>query len=91
MSAGTRCGIPTASRLPSAPRTKICVRAGRDRHFRTWIDGSWYRCCGGHVRRLMDCCSYHSNRINGDSALTGYCYSGRKVFCTMYYDTHVPC
>jgi methylamine utilization protein MauE len=82
---------PDGHRLPSAPRSKICVRAGRDRHFRTWIDGSWYRCCGGHVRRLMDCCSYHSNRINGDSALTGYCYSGRKVFCTMYYDTHVPC
>ena len=25
--------------------------------FRTQIDGSWYRCCGGHVRKLMDCCS----------------------------------
>ena len=82
---------PDGHRLPSAPRTKICKRAGRDRHFRTWIDGSWYRCCGGHVRRLMDCCSYHSNRINGDAALTGYCYSGRSVFCTMFYDTHVPC
>jgi hypothetical protein len=82
---------PDGHRLPSAPRTKICPRAGRDRHFRTWIDGSWYRCCGGHVRRLMDCCSYNSNRINGDAALTGYCYSGRTVFCTMFYDTHVPC
>jgi hypothetical protein len=82
---------PDGQRLPTAPRTKICKRAGRDRHFRTWIDGSWYRCCGGHVRRLMDCCSYHPNRINGDGALTGYCYSGRAVFCTMYYDTHVPC
>jgi hypothetical protein len=82
---------PDGRRLASAPRTKLCKRAGRDRHFRTWIDGSWYRCCGGHVRRLMDCCSYHANRINGDAALTGYCYSGRSVFCTMYYDTHVPC
>ena len=82
---------PDGHRLPSAPRTKICKRVGRDRHFRTWIDGSWYRCCGGHVRRLMDCCSYSSARINGDAALTGYCFSGRKVFCTMYYDTHVPC
>jgi hypothetical protein len=82
---------PDGQRLPSAPRTKICKRAGRDRHFSTWIDGSWYRCCGGHVRRLMDCCSYHRNRINGDAALTGYCYSGRAVFCTMYYDTNVPC
>jgi hypothetical protein len=39
----------------------------------------------------MDCCSYNSTRINGDSALTGYCFSGRKVFCVHYYDTHVPC
>ena len=39
----------------------------------------------------MDCCSYHSTRINGDAALTGYCYAGRTVFCTQYYDTHVPC
>ena len=82
---------PEGHRLPMAPRTKICQAAGRDRHFRTWIDGSWYRCCGGHVRRLNDCCSYHSTRINGDAALTGYCYSGRAVFCTMYYDTRVPC
>ena len=29
--------------------------------------------------------------VNGDAALTGYCYSGRKVFCVMYYDTKVPC
>ena len=30
-------------------------------------------------------------RINGDAALTGYCYGGRKVFCVTYYQTHVPC
>ena len=29
--------------------------------------------------------------MNGDAALTGYCYRGRKVFCVMYYDTRVPC
>ena len=58
---------------------------------RTWIDGSWYRCCGGHVRKLIDCCIHGRRRINGDAALTGYCYSGRRVFCVMYYDTKIPC
>jgi hypothetical protein len=43
------------------------------------------------VRRLVDCCSRHSTRINGDAALTGYCFAGRKVFCVLYYDTQVPC
>jgi hypothetical protein len=32
-----------------------------------------------------------TNRINGDRALTGYCYRGRKVFCVMYFQTKVPC
>ena len=30
-------------------------------------------------------------RINGDAALEGYCYRGRKVFCVMYFQTQVPC
>ena len=59
--------------------------------FRTFIDGAWYRCCGGHVRKLVDCCAHHHTRINGDAALTGYCYHGRKVFCVMYHQTRVPC
>ena len=45
----------------------------------------------GRVRKLVDCCAYSSRRINGDAALTGYCYSGRKVFCVMYFQTKVPC
>ena len=43
------------------------------------------------MRKLVDCCSYHPHRINGDAALTGYCYNGRKVFCVTYYQTNVPC
>jgi hypothetical protein len=82
---------PDGRTLAPAPRTKVCVAAGQSYGMRTWIDGAWYRCCGGHVRKLMDCCSYRSRRINGDAALTGYCYSGRKVFCVHYYDTKVPC
>ena len=58
---------------------------------RTQIDGAWYRCCGGHVRKLVDCCSYDKHRINGDKSLTGYCYKGRRVFCVMYFQTKVPC
>ena len=77
--------------LPPAPRTKVCDEVQRRFGFRTWVDGSWYRCCGGRVRKLVDCCAYSKRRINGDAALTGYCYRGRKVFCVMYFDTKVPC
>jgi hypothetical protein len=77
--------------LPPAPRTQLCARAGEIYGFSSHIDGSWYRCCGGKVRQLRDCCAHRNTRINGDAALTGYCYSGRKVFCVQYYDTKVPC
>ncbi len=77
--------------LPPAPRTPVCKEVERRFGFNTQLDGSWYRCCGGRVRKLMDCCSYSSRRINGDAALTGYCYEGRKVFCVTYHQTTVPC
>jgi hypothetical protein len=77
--------------LPPAPRTRVCDGVQQKFNIRTTVDGAWYRCCGGKVRKLTDCCSYHRKRINGDAALTGYCYRGRKVFCVMYYDTKVPC
>jgi hypothetical protein len=77
--------------LPPAPRTPVCKEVERRFGFNTQLDGSWYRCCGGRIRKLMDCCSYSSSRINGDAALTGYCYEGRKVFCVTYYQTQVPC
>ena len=83
---------PDGHALPPAPRTRVCADAVAERYgFRTWVDGAWYRCCGGHVRKLLDCCSYNEKRINGDHALTGYCYRGRKVFCVHYYDTKIPC
>jgi len=82
---------PQGQPLPPAPRTPICRAAGEQYRIATRVDGSWYRCCGGHVRRLIDCCSYSKRRINGDAALTGYCYHGRKVFCVHYFETKVPC
>ena len=82
---------PDGRPLPPAPRTKVCDETGRIYGFETSVDGGWYRCCGGTVRKLTDCCSRSNRRINGDAALEGYCYQGRKVFCVMYYQTKVPC
>jgi len=82
---------PDGQPLPPAPRTRICRAAGRRYGFRAHIDGSWYRCCGGHVRKLVDCCGFVRRRINGDAALVGYCYAGRKVFCVQYFDSKIPC
>ncbi|HLM30184.1 MAG TPA: hypothetical protein VK326_00810 [Solirubrobacterales bacterium] len=82
---------PDGRPLPPAPRTKVCEATGRAYGFKDHIDGGWYRCCDGHVRKLVDCCAYSDRRINGDAALHGYCFSGRKVFCVMYYETKVPC
>jgi hypothetical protein len=55
------------------------------------MQGSWFRCCGGQIRKLMDCCANSPKRINGDAALHGYCYGRRNVFCVTYYDTGLPC
>jgi hypothetical protein len=82
---------PQGRPLPIASRTKICTAAGKRYGFHGRTDGAWYRCCEGHVRKLVDCCGYKSHRINGDAALTGYCYSGRKVFCVTFHQTKVPC
>ena len=53
--------------------------------------GGWARCCNGRIRRIADCCAYTNTRINGDYAVTGYCYRGTKVFCIGYRDTNVAC
>jgi hypothetical protein len=82
---------PDGRQLPPAPRTNLCKTVARRFGFRTKVDGAWYRCCKGRVRKLVDCCSNNDRRINGDKALTGYCYKGRKVFCVLYYDTNVKC
>jgi hypothetical protein len=83
---------PDGRPLPPAPRSRICDQTvAAQIHKPTQVDGAWYRCCGGHIRKLVDCCAYTRRRINGDGALTGYCYAGRRVYCVLYYDTKVPC
>ena len=88
---GRRLTDAEGNPLPAASRTPLCKAVGRRYDMSTRTDGAWYRCCGGRVRKLVDCCSYSRRRINGDGALTGYCYSGRRVFCVMYFQTKVPC
>jgi hypothetical protein len=82
---------PDGTPLTPAPRTKVCETAGADYGLKLSLDGSWYRCCGGRVRRIRDCCGYTNVRVNGDAALPGYCYPGRHVFCVTYFETSVPC
>ncbi len=82
---------PDGRPLPAAPRNRVCDETARIHGISTQVDGGWYRCCGGRVRKLVDCCSPSDRRINGDASLQGYCYRGRKVFCVMYFQTKVPC
>ena len=77
--------------MPIATRTAVCDVVEDQFGWATKVDGAWYRCCGGQIRKLVDCCSLNPRRINGDASLTGYCYKGRKVFCVMYYQTRIKC
>jgi len=90
---GSRLRGPDGAVLAPGLRTRVCedwtreVKGLRDLR----IQGSWYRCCGGQIRKLTDCCSFSRRRINGDASLVGYCWGGRRVYCVMYYDTGLPC
>ena len=90
---GDRVRGPDGEVLPPSPRTRVCedwTAEAKGLHDLR-IQGSWFRCCGGQVRKLTDCCSFSRRRINGDASLTGYCWGGRRVYCVMYYDTGLPC
>ncbi len=90
--AGTPLLAPDGTPLPRAPRTRVCEDVVQERFgLDTVVQGAWYRCCGGQIRKLVDCCTTTSTRINGDAALVGYCRPGRRVFCVLYIDTAVPC
>jgi hypothetical protein len=88
---GARLIDPDGRPLPRATRTRVCDAVADTYDIKTTTDGAWYRCCGGRVRKLVDCCSTSRKRINGDKSLTGYCFKGRRVFCVMYFQTKVPC
>ncbi len=90
--AGALLLAPDGGVMPRAPRTRLCEDQTRRRFdVNVVTQGAWYRCCGGQIRKLTDCCTSGPVRINGDRGLRGYCRPGRRVFCVMYYDTGVPC
>ena len=75
-------------------RRKICQEVVPEKYPYTGkptYGGGWSRCCSGRIRRIHDCCSYSPIRINGDASVTGYCYSGKKVFCIAFRDTNTRC
>jgi hypothetical protein len=75
-------------------RRKVCREVVPEQYPHTGSPksgGGWSRCCGGRIRRIVDCCSFSRTRINGDASLVGYCHNGRRVFCIMYRDTNVKC
>jgi hypothetical protein len=82
---------PDGRPQPIARRRRVCSAAGKRYKIAVRSDGAWYRCCDGHVRKLIDCCTTAERRINGDRGLRGYCYADRRVFCVMYYQTRTPC
>ena len=48
----------TAQPLERGPRTRICEDWVTERYGLDVVtQGSWYRCCNGQIRKLVDCCS----------------------------------
>jgi hypothetical protein len=89
---GVQLRGPDGQLLERGPRTRLCEEWVPERyHIKVRTQGSWYRCCNGQVRKIVDCCSPSRKRINGDASLVGYCWSGMRVFCIMYYDSGLPC
>jgi len=90
---GNRRRGPDGRLLKAAPRTRLCESWVHEAYGLgdAVMQGSWFRCCNGQIRKLTDCCSYSRRRINGDASLTGYCFGGRRVFCVMYYESGLPC
>jgi hypothetical protein len=91
--AGERLLGPDGDVQPRAPRSRLCEEWTRERYglADAGMQGSWYRCCSGQIRKLVDCCSHSRKRINGDASLTGYCFDGKRVFCVLYYDSGLKC
>ena len=81
-------GVP----LAPAPRTKTCETAGSDYEHQARARGLLVpllrrrRAADPRLLRAAPTCA-----INGDAALSGYCYPGHHVFCVTYFETSMPC
>ncbi len=75
-------------------RSRMCEDVVRKRYSfvrKPRQGGGWSRCCNGRIRTIYDCCAFTNRRINGDAAVTGYCFNGKKVFCIGYRDLNSKC
>ena len=58
---------------PPARRRRVCTAVGKRYRIEVRTDGSWYRCCDGHVRKLIDCCTHepaaHQRRPRAEGLL----------------------
>ena len=72
------------------PTMSPSIRMLLGRPLKPWSSRATAR-VSSRVRKLVDCCAHTRTRINGDAALVGYCYNGRRVFCVLYYQTSTPC
>jgi hypothetical protein len=89
---GQRLVGPDGQPLERGPRTRLCEEWVRERYrLNPVVQGSWYRCCKGQVRKIVDCCTTSTRRVNGDASLVGYCWKGKRVFCILYYDSGLAC
>jgi hypothetical protein len=89
---GQRLVGPDGQPLERGPRTRLCEEWVHERYrLNPVVQGSWYRCCKGQVRKIVDCCTTSTRRINGDASLVGYCWKGKRVFCILYYDSGLAC
>ena len=83
---------PDGRPLPRATRTPICKVAAKEydlAHATSTAPGT--AAAAARCASSSTAARTRAARINGDGALTGYCYAGRKVFCVMYFQTKVPC
>ena len=64
---------PTAGRSRAHRARRSARSSRRSTTSARAIDGAWYRCCGGRVRKLVDCCAYsqppHQRRRRADGLL----------------------
>src|SRR5256885_2223181 len=88
--AGRLLTDPGGRPLPVATRTNVCSAAAALYGFKPHIDGSWHRCCGGHVPQPLDCCGSYSPRPHGGPALTRYRHCAGTVVFAHPHHARVP-
>ena len=86
-----RCATPTAARCRRRPGPRSATRPRASTASSPTSTAAGIAAAGAASASWSTAARNTQKRINGDAALEGYCYRGRKVFCVMYFQTKVPC